>query len=64
MVTGRLVNGLAAWTCRSVGGAARVDTIRVSTPMRTWKKGTAVASTSTLDNVINLCKRRGFVFPC
>ena len=41
-----------------------MDTIRVSTPMRTWKKGTAMASTSTLDNVINLCKRRGFVFPC
>ena len=41
-----------------------MGTIRVSTPMRTWKKGTAVASTSTLDNVINLCKRRGFVFPC
>lgn len=32
--------------------------------MRTWKKGTALASTSTLDNVTNLCKRRGFVFPC
>ena len=23
-----------------------------------------MAPTSTLDNVINLCKRRGFVFPC
>ena len=32
--------------------------------MRTWKKGKALASASTLDNVINLCKRRGFVFPC
>ena len=63
VVTVKLVNGLAAQIC-SVGGAARVGAIRVSTPMRTWKKGTAVASTSTLDNVINLCKRRGFVFPC
>ena len=64
VVTVKLVNGLAAQICRSIGGAARVGVIRVSTPMRTWKKGTAVASTSTLDNVINLCKRRGFVFPC
>jgi glycyl-tRNA synthetase len=32
--------------------------------MRTWKKGTVLPPSSTLDNVINLCKRRGFVFPC
>ena len=36
VVTVKLVNGLAAQIC-SVGGAARVGAIRVSTPMRTWK---------------------------